>query len=43
MKSIETTTKLQLRRETLRELTADDLRQAAGGTTNMAPRQPNCV
>ena len=31
MNSIETTTRLQLRRETLRELTIDDLRQTAGG------------
>ena len=43
MKSIETTTKLQLRRETLRELTADDLRQAAGGHTNVSKADQNCV
>ena len=51
MNSIETTTKLQLRRETLRELTIDDLRQTAGGRmsgaqgycTNQQMNVPNCL
>ena len=44
MQTIETTTKLHLRRETLRVLTAQDLRLAvAAGNGNVGLPSPKCV